>query len=236
MSRFAYHIPILGYHRIGPRRADHVPTVTAEAFERQLSLLARWRYQVLAFEEIVDRMESGQPMPRHSTVITFDDGYEETYTIAWPLLRRFGFPAIVFVTPAEVGLKGFATWQQIRQMAQDGFTIGSHTMHHSVIPITAEDKLVEEIAGSKHAIERELGKPVKILSYPIGGYTEEAQAIARQAGYRAACTTNRATSYAMLDPFAIRRIKITDRDANPFLLRVKVSGYYDMFRQLKNPS
>lgn len=236
MGRFSYHIPILGYHRIGSHRPDHVPTVTAEAFEKQLALLARWRYRVVSFDEVVLRMEKGEPMPRKAAVITFDDGYEDNYSIAWPLLKRFSFPAIVFVTPTEVATKGFATWQQLREMSQNGFEIGSHTMHHSYMPTTPDEKLKEEIAGSKTVIERQLKKPIRYLSYPIGGYTPQAQAMAKQAGYRGACTTNRATTYAMADRYAIRRVKINDRDANPVLFRAKLSGYYDAFRRLKAPA
>lgn len=236
MSRWSYHIPILGYHRIGPARPDHVPTVSAAAFERQLGWLARWRYRVIALGGLMDHLEGSRPMPRRSVVITFDDGYEETCTVAWPILKRFGFPATVFVTPAEVGTEGFATWEQLSRMAADGLSIGSHTMHHCYLPSAAEDRLREELVESKRVIEQRLGRPVEFLSYPIGGYTATAQAVAREAGYRAACTTNRASSFAMADRYALRRIKMTDRDAHPLSLRVKLSGYYDMFRQLKQPS
>ena len=236
MNRWSYHVPILDYHRVGVFKGDHVPTVSAEAFERQLRWIARWRYRVVGLEEIVRGLEQGAPMPRRTTAITFDDGYEETYTIAWPLLKRFGFPAIVFVTPGEVGLPGFATWEQVQAMAQDGMTIGSHTMHHSYLPLLQPDRLPEELIHSKQVLEERIRRPVQFLSYPIGGYTPEAQRVAQQAGYLAACTTNRAASRHTLDRFALRRIKITDRDAQPLLLRAKLSGYYDLFRQLKQPS
>ncbi len=78
MSRWSYHIPILGYHRVGAHRADHVPTVSPEAFERQLAWLARYRYRVLSLDELADCVDRGVRFPRHSVVITFDDGYEET--------------------------------------------------------------------------------------------------------------------------------------------------------------
>lgn len=234
MSRWSYHIPILGYHRVGPSQNDHVPTVSAFAFEKQLSLLKRWRIQVLTFGEMMDCWDFGK-VPRRSVVITFDDGYEETCTVAWPLLKRFGMPATVFVVPAEVGNKGFVSWPQIKDMAKDSFTIGSHTTHHSYIPTLSDDRLSDEIAGSKHIIEQQLGRPVDFLCYPIGGYSQKAQAVTKAAGYRAACTTNRATSFAMEDRFAIRRIKITNRDANPFSFWFKLSGYYDAFRKLPQP-
>ena len=234
MSRWAYHVPILGYHKIGVSKGDHVPTVSAEAFEQQLRSLWRWRYRVVGLEEIVAACEQGKPMPRRTTVITFDDGYEETCTIAWPLLKRFSFPATVFVTPGEVGLPGFATWDQVRSMARDGMAIGSHTMHHSYLPLLPAERLPEELRGSKLAIEERIERPIQFLSYPIGGFTRDAQRVAREAGYLAACTTNRAASTA-LDRFALRRIKVTDRDANPWLFKAKLSGYYDLFRRLKQP-
>ena len=236
MTRWSYHLPILGYHRVGVYRADHVPTISPEAFERQLSWLARFRYRVLSFDEVVDLLESGGGLPRRSVAITFDDGYEETYTVAWPLLKRFAFPAAVFVAPAEVGCPGFATWEQLVEMARDGLTVGSHTMHHSYLPLVSETRLRYELVQSKQLIEARLGRPVQYLSYPIGGFTPAAQAFARQAGYRAACTTNRTASRAGLDRYALRRIKMTERDVHPLALLAKVSGYYDLFRRLKQPT
>ncbi|MBI4341321.1 MAG: polysaccharide deacetylase family protein [Candidatus Omnitrophica bacterium] len=235
MSRFAYHLPILKYHCVGPAPAPHVPTVSAAAFERQMSWLARWRYRILTFDELLEAMEGGRRVPRHSTILTFDDGYEGVYTAAWPILKRFGFPAVIFVTPAEVGTRGFASWEQLNQMAGNGFTIGSHTMHHAYLPDTPQTQLHEELAGSKAVIEQRLGRRVDYLGYPIGGYTPSAQAAARAAGYRAACTTNRGTSFALADRYAIRRVKITERDANPLTLWAKLSGYYDAFRALAPP-
>ncbi len=78
MNRLAYHIPILGYHRVGPWKSDHVPTVSPQAFERQLAFLARRRYRVLSLNEIVELLDRQAPMPRNAVVVTFDDGYEET--------------------------------------------------------------------------------------------------------------------------------------------------------------
>jgi len=236
MSRWSYHTPILGYHRVGPLKGDHVPTVSPEAFERQLAFLARRRYRVLSLGDVAGSLADGRGFPRRAAVITFDDGYAETHTIAWPLLKRFGFTATVFVTPGEVGLAGFATWEQVAEMARDGITIGSHTMHHAYLPLVPAQRLQEELVESKRVIESRIGGPIRYLSYPIGGFTTEVQAIVSAAGYEAACTTNRAASRQATDRYALRRIKVTERDANPCLFWAKLSGYYDAFRQLKQPS
>ena len=236
MSRWSYHIPILGYHRVGDFRSDHVPTVSAEAFERQLGWLARWRYQVVPLEVLAGYFDRGKPLPRRTVVITFDDGYEETGTVAWPLLKRFGMPATVFVTPGEVGLPGFVTWAMLVQMARDGFTVGSHTTHHNYLPLVPPDHLPEEIVESKRIIETHIGQPVQCISYPVGGFTPEALRLVQDAGYQVGCTTNRAHTLRHVDRFALRRIKVTERDSQPLLFRVKLSGYYDAFRELKRPS
>lgn len=234
ISRFSYHIPILGYHRIGSLRSDHVPTVTAETFEWQLDFLVRNKFRVVNLDAVLGMMDRGERIPRRTTVITFDDGYEETYSIAWPLLKRRSFPATVFVTPNEVGLAGFSSWEQIGKMAQDGMTIGCHTMNHRYLPLVGEDKLFEEIVDSKRVIEERISQPVFYFSYPVGGYTSLVQGTVRKAGYRGACTTNRAWSHKM-DPFALRRIKITEKDRDSLRLWAKLSGFYDTFRQLEQP-
>ena len=235
MNLFSPQFPILGYHRVGAFQRDHVPTVSGEAFERQLSTLHRHRIRILTLDDVAEVLEQGRPWPRRAAAITFDDGYVETHTVAWPILRRFGFAAAVFVTPSEVGLPGFATWDQLSEMAKGLMTVGSHTMHHSYLSLLPEARLHEELVQSKAVIEERLGRPVRYLSYPIGGYSLQAQAVARRAGYRAAFTTNRGVSRAV-DAHALRRVKITERDRHALLLLAKVSGYYDVFRELKSPA
>jgi len=124
MNLWSFHPPILGYHRVGTFKGDHVPTVSPETFERQLRFLGRYRYRVLSVRDMAEYLDRGESVPGRSVAITFDDGYEETFTVAWPILKRFGFPAAVFVTPTEVGLPGFATWDQIIAMGRDGMVVG----------------------------------------------------------------------------------------------------------------
>lgn len=225
-------IPIIAYHRVGDLKGDHVPTVTPESFEIQLCYLHRRGYRTLELNDV-----AAQPRhPRRRVVLTFDDGYDGTAVIAAPLLRRYGFRATVFVTPAEVGLPGFMTWEQVTAIADDGCTIGSHTMHHQYLPLLSRDHVQQELAESKQVLEARLGRAVEWLSYPVGGYTPEVQAVARSVGYSGACTTNRGLTKRAWDRFALRRIKMTDRDRHPLLLWAKLSGYYDCFRQLEQPS
>jgi len=229
-------VPILTYHRVGEPRDDHVPTVTPETFERHLRFLQRHRFRVLELGELTEALAQGRAVGRRTTVMTFDDGYEETFSIVAPLLRKFGFRATVFVAPTEIGSPGFMTWEQVSAVAQDGLQIGSHTMHHTCLPLVPPEQAVEELSESKRVLEQRLGQPVLWLSYPIGGFTPQIQEVARQVGYRACCTTNRGTSKTTRDLFALRRIKMTERDRHPLLLWAKLSGYYDLFRRLEQPA
>ena len=213
VARWGYHVPILSYHRIGPWRNDQAPTVSAQTFERHLQWLADWRYRILSLGALIRLLER-----------------------RWPLLQRYRIPATLFVIPSRVGRPGFTTWRQVAEMAEDGVLIGSHTMHHTYLPLVSADRLVEEIVEAKRSIEVSLGRPIHYLSYPLGGFSATIQAAVRQAGYRGACTTNRAWFRRGMDPFALRRIKMTERDANPLRFQAKVSGYYELFRRLDEPA
>ena len=230
-------IPILTYHRVGRPKEPHVPTVSAEAFERQLAWLKRFGCRSADLDAHADAIEGRRrALPRRSVIITFDDGYEETAAIAAPLLARYGFRSTVFMTVRDVGAPGFMTWEQLRGVLEQGMSIGSHTMTHADLPSLDREQLRSELSDSKRALEQGLGQRVSWLSYPIGAYSSQVQEAAREAGYRGACTTNRGISKRAPDLFAIRRIKSTDRDAHPVVLWAKVSGCYDGFRRLAPPS
>ena len=228
-------IPILTYHRVGPLAVEHVPTVAAGAFEAHLRLLRRFGYRVIGFEELLMRLRDPRPSFRRTAIITFDDGYEETCTIAAPLLRTYGFCATVFVAPEELGRPGFMSWEQVLALSRDGVEIGSHTMRHTFLPSVSVERARYELVESKRVLEERLQRPVRWLSYPIGGYTPQIQAVAREAGYAAACTTNRGISKHVVDLFAIRRVKVVDQDRSPIRLWAKLSGWYDAFRRLEPP-
>lgn len=234
MSRLAPYPPILKYHRIGAPQPDHVPTVSAATFERQMRLIARCGLRVISFDEIASRLSRGERVPPRHVAITFDDGYDDIYRVVHPMLKRFGFPATVFITPGDIGKPGFLTWEQAAELAADGFGFGSHTMHHAYLPLVPEARLAEELIESKRVIEAKIRRPIHTLSYPVGGFTRRVIEIAT-GHYTAACTTNRAFERNGLDRFALRRIKMTERDVNPLAFMVKVSGYYDAFRRLKHP-
>ena len=228
-------LPILTYHRVGTLAVDHVPTVSKTAFESHMAFLVRGRYHVISLGDMVEALRVGRPLPRRSVVLTFDDGYLGTFTEAAPVLRRFRFCATVFVATSEVSTEGFLSWDQLRTLSSDGFTVGSHTLHHAFLPSISLAHARTELVESKRILETQLNRPIRLFCYPVGGYTPQVQAIVREAGYEAACTTNRGLPEKVVDLFALRRIKMTERDS-PMSLWVKLSGHYDLFRRLEPPA
>jgi peptidoglycan/xylan/chitin deacetylase (PgdA/CDA1 family) len=235
LGRF-YVVPILMYHHIDDISRHGTNNVLVENFARQMEFLHKYNYNVISLDELVEGIRSKRRFPKNSVVITFDDGYENNYTHAYPYLKKYDFKAIIFIPPDSVGEENFLSWGQIRQMLEDDIAFGSHTRSQAYLPdIQNRKRLLDEIAGSKRIIESELKVPVDYFCYPVGGFNEEIKKIVRDSGYKAACTTNRGFDKLNQDLFELNRIKITDSDANYLHFWVKLSGYYNLFRHPRNP-
>lgn len=152
-----------------------------------------------------------------SILLTFDDGYDDVYDLAWPLLRERGIPFHVFVVSdyagktndwdLSLGRRAFRhmDWSRVREMASAGVTFGSHTAAHRDVTRTAPEDLRADLARSKRAIEGATGVPVRTLSYPFGRSNDAARAIARDAGFEAAFSLYPSRRNATPDRYAMRR-------------------------------
>lgn len=230
-----YQHPILTYHHIGAPEGDPTVTLSGKAFARQMSLL-KTEKRSLRLEELVSSLKSkSRPLPR-KVAVTFDDGYQDFYTHAYPCLQECRIPATVFLVTAWIGKRGFLSWEMVREMSQKGVDFGSHTQNHPYLPeVTSRERLEEEIRGSKEILEDRLGKEVSLFSYPVGGFTEEVKEMVRKSGYMGAVTTNRGVPGKARDPYALSRIKMTESSTPSWIFRVKTSGYYEQFKRRKRP-
>lgn len=227
--------PILTYHRVHPAPTSETPSMTPAVFERQVALLARhWR--PLSLAALVGRLEGGGPLPPRAVVLTFDDGTEDTYTYAYPILTRYRVPATVLMISDHVDRPGSLAQHQLRQMAADGITIGSHTAHHAYLPDLPMAQVHEELERSKRDLEASLQQPVEFLSYPGGGFTPAVAQAAREAGYRAACTTNRGFRRWPVDRWALRRITMHASATSRLGLWLRCGGYATALKRLRAPS
>ncbi len=237
-----YVVPVLTYHHITQStEASSLsvsPGVSVENFRSQMRFLSRYNYNAISLAELVQAMEKKEKLPRNTAVITFDDGYEDNYTFAYPILKEYSLPATIFIIANFIDKEGYLTFRQIEEMASSGLiTIGSHTLTEAFLPGRSSRKLEREIGLSKAILESKFNKRIDFFCYPFGHFSPEIQEIVKKYGYKGACTTNRGKvqTYLNDDIYALKRIKVTDDFPNVFVFWAKVSGYYNLFRRVRKP-
>ncbi len=240
-----YVTPILVYHSVNYSNNPKVLVpiyegvvtgniVTPENFFRQMDYLQKHQYNVISLNELVTATVAKSSLPAKSVVITFDDGYADNYVHAFPVLKKYGFPATIFVLVATVGQDGWLTWAQIKEMDTQGIDIGSHTVNHAYLPEISEEKQHYEIEESKKILEEKLGHAANYIAYPAGGFAGQIKTIVKDAGYKGACTTNRGFEKFNRDVYELKRIRVSNKD-DSFFLWAKLSGFYNLFRSAKSP-
>jgi peptidoglycan/xylan/chitin deacetylase (PgdA/CDA1 family) len=169
-------------------RFNHSP----EAFEFQLMELQRRGYRFVSLNQLIDEIRATGNESKDSVVITFDDGWIDNYTFAFPILKKLQIPATFFIVTR--GLRENRpdstrmNLEQLRELSAHGMTIGSHTRTHPDLTTISSAAAAEEIAGSKADLQKALGVSVDFLAYPGGGFNSRVADLAREAGYRAACS------------------------------------------------
>jgi peptidoglycan/xylan/chitin deacetylase (PgdA/CDA1 family) len=226
-------IPILTYHRFAENCGSPL-CMPAKTFERQMRYLKENGYHVITAEDLVAFLEYRQGLPQKSVLITMDDGYRSVFDIAYPILKKYGFKATLFIYTSFVGVSKMAiTWDQLKEMQTNGFTIGSHTIYHSDLthPKAGESeqehiaRLKEELSGSKIIIDRKLGQDTYVLAYPFGYYDQRSIQMAKEAGYKLAMSVKRGGNAFFANPFALRRDQILEKDLQSFISRLKTFNH-----------
>ena len=223
------------YHRFG--YGSNSLFVTPDNFEKQMEYLKKGSYKVISLDELVKGIENKRRFRRKTLVITIDDGYKDIFTYAYPILKRYEFPATIFVIANHIdNREDFLTREEIKEMLGHNISIGAHTKNEFYLPeIEKEGILWDEIVNCKFLIESKIGSRIDFFCYPIGGFTEEIKEIVQKGGYKAACTTNRGFSKFNKDLYELKRVKITNSDMNrPLHFWAKLTGYYNLLRSKKS--
>ncbi|MDE1919136.1 MAG: polysaccharide deacetylase family protein [Patescibacteria group bacterium] len=191
-SARSVYVPILVYHIVRPSYPSDSAAVrrlalTPETFDAELSHLSEAGYRVVSFGDLEAYFASGTPLPAKPILLSFDDGWQNQFTYAFPILKKHGFSATFFVFTNAIGRRGFMTWDELKRMREAGMTIGAHSRSHPYLTKIADPAaLWDEIAGSKAVLEQRLGVPVTVFAYPFGQYDPSVVADVARAGYRLA--------------------------------------------------
>ncbi len=224
---------ILTYHKISGSPEDSY-TVRTDHFRAHMSYLAD-HYNVIGLAELAGGLIHGPLPPPGSIAVTFDDGYRDAHTIACETLARHGISATFFVITGvldgELNRTGgpYLTWNDVRDMAAAGFTIGSHTVSHSSLGELAVTDVRRELEASRARISEEIGTPPLTLSYPYGTLRDFSPAVAqvaRETGYECAVTAIHGLNHTRTDPLLLRRTTMTAGDGMR-TFRMILKGHLD---------
>lgn len=194
-------------------------------FARQMAWLKWMGYRVISLDEYLRCRRQYSLPPRRAVVITIDDGYADNWTLAYPVLQRYNFPATIFVTTNQIGdsyyshidseLNGrlMLSWSQLQELTREGIAIGAHTRTHSDLTKLPLEQVQAEISGSKLDLEQALNIPIQVFSYPFGEYNEQVQTKAEEAGFLGSCTVRSGLNIPITPLHRLRRVEIWGTDS-----------------------
>lgn len=235
-------VPILMYHGISDEVGDRHPyfelNTSPRLFEEQMRHLHLNGYVATDLAGALKAMDSDS-MKGKFVAITFDDAYADFYTHGFPVLQKYGFAATLFVitgftTAGRLARNGreFMSWNEVKEVAAHGISIGSHTVTHPELRALAEAELHREIAESKQCLEDNLARPVTSFSCPYAFPEQDAHFIARLRGilriegYENGVSTIIGTAGRSNDPYFLPRLPINTHD-DLRLFRAKLQHGYD---------
>lgn len=222
-------VPILCYHKFAENCKSALCT-PGHVFDRQINYLRKNGYRVVSMKKLLDFLYYRQALPKRSVVISIDDGYRSVYNIAYPILKKYGYGATLFIYTDYVGASTHAiTWDQLRRMKADGFEIGSHTLSHADLTKKEKDenfktylKRVEtELHLSKKIIDTKLRQDTIFLAFPYGRYNKQVLNISKRFGYKAAVSVKRGSNPFFINPLTLQRSMILATDMKNFISKLK---------------
>lgn len=232
-------VPVLQYHKIDVPTRDALVRggyTPPGRFNRQISYLKSRGFVFYSASELIEYYLEHGSFPPKGITLTFDDGWKDNYTHAFPVLRQLQLKATIFLVPSCIGqtsskaqAEGESGRQhlsraEILEIARYGIEFGSHSMNHKLLHQIPQPEVKLEVEESKRQIEDLLQKPCKVFAYPAGYFSEEAQRAIADAGYLAAFSTVYGPTNP-LDLYALNRTEILRRDRFLFQFARKIKPF-----------
>lgn len=203
-------VSVLMYHMIGDEQGN-AAIMTEANLRIQMNYLRDHGYHPITMQELYDYVTKGAPLPEKPVCITFDDGYLDSYTIVYPMMKEYGFPWTLFLITDDVGKPyNRMTWDQLREMANSHtVTIASHTLSHPKLHnLATRAEKEKEIVEANKALKYQLGIDNVWLAYPYGDYDDEVIDICKKAGIKMAVTTDAGRVHVGSFPYDLKRAYI----------------------------
>jgi peptidoglycan/xylan/chitin deacetylase (PgdA/CDA1 family) len=187
---FRIRLPVFMYHRVAPdaEMGGSLPdlVVNPRRFAAQMDALQRAGWTTITAGTLAADLAAGRQPPPHSFVLTFDDGHEDGYTHAFPVLRRLGFVATFYVISGRIDRTGYLTSAELRDMSAAGMEIGSHTVRHIDLTRLTSGGVTAQLGASARTIQAVVGVRPRTLAYPFGRWDRGLAAPLAATGYRLA--------------------------------------------------
>lgn len=207
-------LPILMYHYIRTppsKRSDMLGfklSIAPEDFRAQMDWLHASGFHTVTFNHLRAYFAGTEALPSRPIVLTFDDGYRDLYTTAFPILQGHGFTAVAYIVTGFVDRPEYVTRAQVIEMDHAGIEIASHTVNHADLSRASFGSTLNEVVQSKRWLEQLLGHSVLDFAYPSGKFNALAIRALRQAGYDTAVTTRTSITHSLLDRYEWGRVRV----------------------------
>ncbi len=187
-------IKILVYHSIAPTPKKKESTMTLHyrikpsVFESQMKYLKDNGYNTITFSTLVKSIQDGTKLPSNDVVLTFDDGWKNQYTYAYPILKKYNYIGTFFIITSYPTGKypAYMSWDEIISLDKSGMEIGSHTVHHLNLAKSKNQSIQEEATNSKKVLEEKIGHTIKTFAFPDYAHNQATELAIKNASYAGA--------------------------------------------------
>ncbi|WP_235901370.1 polysaccharide deacetylase family protein [Anaerovibrio slackiae] len=228
-------VMVLNYHKVVD---EHMSlSVPLADFEQHMKWLKEYGYTSITPEELYEFIVNGSELPEKPVLITFDDGYKDNYTNAYPIMKKYGFKGTIFVVTGFLGVyDNYMTWEQAKELADNGFSIESHTYSHKSMTEASDEEISKELTKSRDTIKNKLGIDADFMAYPTGTYNLHIAELVQKAGYKGAFTIKYDNVSRESNVYALERVPIfhTENTNKDFLERIQYLPLLYKYGWVKN--